>query len=73
MAPISVMQRKVDFALLDWIDWALSSAAPAFGNASLIAGADGLIAKKSFAPYALAGAITFLLFAGIYGVWDLAL
>jgi hypothetical protein len=42
-------------------------------NASLIAGAAGLIAEKSFAPYSIAGAITLLLFAGDYGAWDLTL
>jgi hypothetical protein len=64
-------QRKVDNASLDWLDWALFSTVPALGYASLIAGAAGLIAEKSFAPYAIAGAITLLLFAGIYGTWDL--
>jgi hypothetical protein len=67
------MQRKVDYASLDWLDWTLFSVAPAFGNASMIAGAAGLIAEKSFAPYAIAGAITLLLFAGIYSAWDLTL
>ncbi len=41
--------------------------AEARSNASLIAGAAGLIAEKPFAPYAIAGAITLLLLAGIYG------
>jgi hypothetical protein len=40
---------------------------------SLIAGAAGLIAGKSWAPYAIASAISLLLFAGIYGAWDLTL
>jgi hypothetical protein len=70
---VILMQRRIDFALPDWLDWALFSVAPALGNASLIAGAAGLIAGKSFAPYAIAGAIMFLLFAGIYGAWDLTL
>ena len=61
---VILVQRKIDFASLDWLDWALFSVAPALGNASLIAGAAGLIAEKSFAPYAIAGAITLLLFAG---------
>jgi hypothetical protein len=43
------------------------------GNASVIAGGAGLIAEKSFAPYAIAGASTLLLLAGIYGSWDLTL
>jgi len=41
------------------------------GNASLIAGA--AIAGNSFAPYAIAGAITLLLFVGIHDAWDLTL
>jgi hypothetical protein len=32
-----------------------------------------LIAEKSFAPYAIAGAMVLLLLAGIYGAWDLTL
>jgi hypothetical protein len=66
-------QFKVNIATLDWLDWALFSAVPALGYASLIAGAAGLIAEKSFAPYAIAGAVTLLLFAGIFGAWDLTL
>jgi hypothetical protein len=32
-----------------------------------------LITDKSFAPYAVAGATTLLLSAGVYGAWDLTL
>ena len=70
---VILKQFKTDIATLDWLDWALFSAVPALGYASLIAGAAGLIAEKSFAPYAIAGAITLLLFAGIFGAWDLTL
>jgi hypothetical protein len=70
---VILMQRKIDFASPDWLDWALFSAAPALGNASMIAGAVGLIAEKSFAPWAIAGAVTLLLFAGVFGAWDLTL
>ena len=70
---VIIMQYKTKFASLDWMDFALFSAVPALGYASLIAGAAGLIAEKSFAPYAIAGAIALLLFAGVYGAWDLAL
>ena len=66
-------QRRVDFVSPDWLDWAMFSAVPAVGNASLVFGAAGLIAESSFAPYAIAGAITFLLAAGIYGAWSLTL
>jgi hypothetical protein len=70
---VILMQRKIDFASPDWLDWAQFSAVPALGYASLIAGAAGLIAEKSFAPYAIVGAIALLLFAGVYGAWALAL
>ena len=49
------------------------SVVPMFGDASLIAGAPGLIAEKPFAPNAIAGAITLLLLAGIYGAWSVTL
>ncbi len=70
---VFLKQRKVDFASLDWLDWTMFSVVPMLGNASLIAGAAGLIAEKPFAPYAIAGAITLLLLAGIYGAWSVTL
>jgi hypothetical protein len=70
---VILMQRKVDFASLDWPDWTLFSVVPVLGNASLIVGGAGLIAEKPFAPYAIAVAITLLLLAGIYGAWTLTL
>jgi hypothetical protein len=66
-------QRKIDFVSPDWLDWTLFSVVPVLGNASLIAGAAGLVAEKPFAPYAIAGGITLLLLAGVYGAWDLTL
>ena len=66
-------QRQVNFVLLDWLDRILFSVTPLLGSASLIAGAAGLIADKPFAPYAIAGTITLLLLAGIYGAWHLTL
>jgi len=70
---VILMQRRIDFASPDWLDWTLFSAAPALGYAVLIAGAAGLIADEAFAPYAVAGAVGLLLFAGVYGAWDLTL
>jgi hypothetical protein len=72
-AYVIVKQRKVDFASLDWFDWAVFSIVPMLGNASLIAGAAGLIADKRFALYAIAGAIMLLLFTGIYGAYSVTL
>jgi hypothetical protein len=70
---VILKQRKVDFASPDWLDWTLFSLVPMLGYASLIVGAAGLIAEQSFAPYAIAGAITLLLLAGIYGAWSVTL
>jgi hypothetical protein len=68
-----LMRREPGFASLDWLDRTLFSVAPALANASLIAGAVGLVAERPFAPYAVAGAITLLLIAGIYGAWSITL
>jgi len=70
---VILKQRKLNFHSLDWLDWTQFSLVPILGYASLIAGAAGLIAEKSFAPYAIAGAITLLLLAGIYGAWSVTL
>ena len=72
---VILARRKVKFVSpdYDWLDSTLFSVAPALANVSLVAGAAGLIAEQSFAAYAIAGAITVLLFAGIYGAWDLTL
>jgi hypothetical protein len=70
---VILMQRKADFASLDWIDFAFFSGAPVLCHASLLAGAAGLIAGSSFAPHAVAGAITLSLVTGIRGAWVLTL
>jgi hypothetical protein len=67
------LKRNLGFVALHWLDWIPYVGVPVRGNASVIAGGAGLIAEKSFAPYAIAGASTLLLLAGIYGSWDLTL
>lgn len=67
------LKRKLDFVALHGLDWIIYNGFPVLSNASLIAGGAGLIAEKSFAPYAVAGASTLLLVAGIYKAWDLTL
>jgi hypothetical protein len=67
------MRHKVGLVLPDWHNWLPYVGIPALGSASLIVGAVGLLAERSFAPYAIAGATVLLLFAGIYGAWDLTL
>jgi hypothetical protein len=70
---VILMQRRLDFASPDWIDWVLFAAVPVLSHATLIAGAAGLIARRSFAPCAIAGATTLLLLVGIRGAWILTL
>jgi hypothetical protein len=72
-AYVVLKQRKVDFVSPDRFDWAVLSVAPMLANASLIAGAAGLIADKRFALYAIAGAIMLLLLSGIYGAYSVTL
>ena len=67
------LARKLDFVSLKARDWITYAGAPALANVSLLAGAAGLIAEKSFAPYAIAGAVMLLLFIGILDAWDLTL
>jgi hypothetical protein len=70
---VVVMRHRVGLVLPHWQDWLPYVGVPALGSASLIFGAVGLIAEKSFAPYAIADAMVLSLFAGIYGAWDLTL
>jgi len=70
---VVVMRHKVGLDLPDRSDWLTYVDVPVLGNGSLIVGAVGLLAGRSFAPYAIAGATVLLLFAGIYGAWDLTL
>jgi hypothetical protein len=70
---VILIQRKVDFAALDWSDRLVYSVAPAIAYVSMMAAGVGMIAEASFAPYAIAGTTTLLLITGIYGAWDLTL
>ena len=65
--------RKLDFVSLDAREWIAYAGAPALANAGLLTGAYGLIAEKSFAPYAIGGAIMLFLFVGILDAWDMTL
>lgn len=70
---VVIQRHKVGLVLLDWHDWLPYVGIPALGSTSLVVGAVGLITEKSFAPYAIAGATTLLLVAGVYSAWDLTL
>lgn len=70
---VVIMRHKVGLALVDWHNWLPYVGVPALGSTTLIVGALALLAERSFAPYVLAGATVLLLFAGIYGAWDLTL
>ena len=67
------MKHRRDFVSLGWQDWIPHAGFPALGNASLIAGVTGLAAGKPFTPYAIAGAVTLILIAGINGAWHITL
>ena len=70
---VVVQQRKVGPVWLDWLDRLPYVYVPALACATLIVGSVGLITEKSFAPYAIAGATTLFLVAGVYGAWDVTL
>ena len=70
---VVITRHRAGLFLVDWHNWVPNVGVPVLGNASLIVGAVGLIAEKSFAPYAIAGAIALLRFAGIYGAWGVTL
>jgi hypothetical protein len=52
------------------VDWIFHNVLPVIGSVSLIAGGAGLLAGAAFAPFAIAGSTTFLLFSGIYRTWS---
>jgi hypothetical protein len=66
-------RHKFGSVFHDWYDQLPYVVVPALGYASLVVGAVGLMAEKLFAPYAIAGASALLLFAGIYGAWDITM
>ena len=70
---VILMRQKIGFVFLGWGDWIPWVGLPVLCDASLIAGAVGLMAGKAFAPYAVAGSSALLLFVGIYHTWDLTL
>ena len=70
---VVVKRHQFGLALHDWHDWLPYVGVPALGSACLVVGAVGLIAEKSTATYAIAGSTALLLFAGVYGAWDLTL
>jgi hypothetical protein len=67
------LMGRLDFVSLKASNWITYAGAPALANAGLLAAGAGLIAEKSFAPYAAAGAVMLLLFIGILDAWDLTL
>jgi hypothetical protein len=67
------LKRGLKFVALHGLDWIPYDGIPVLGDVSIIAGGAGLIAAKSFAPYAIAASSALLLVAGIYGAWDLTL
>jgi len=73
VAFVARLMLRLDFVSLKASNWFTYAGAPAVANAGLLVAGAGLIAEKSFAPYAAAGAIMMLLFIGILDAWDLTL
>jgi ABC-type transporter lipoprotein component MlaA len=70
---VVIKRHRFGLALHDWHDWLPYVGIPALGSACLVVGAVGLIVGNTLAPYAVAGATTLLLIAGVFGAWDLTL
>jgi hypothetical protein len=66
-------KRKADYVALSPFDWAAYNGIPLVANASVAVGGLGLIVGNAAAPFAIAGASTLMLAAGIYGAWDTTL
>jgi len=66
-------RRDMELVTMSWAEWIPYVVIPVLGNATLIAGAAGFIAKWAYAPFIVAGGIATLLLSGILGAWDLTL
>ena len=64
---------KADFIELSPSAWIAYDGLPLVANLSVIGGGLGLYFERAFAPFAIAGASVLLLFAGIFGAWDVTL
>ena len=65
--------RQLEFVALKIRDWITYGGAPGLANVGLVAAAVGTITERTFAPYAVAGAIVLLLFVGLLDAWDVTL
>jgi hypothetical protein len=70
---VALKARRLDFVLMDWIDWHFYAVLPCIANACLIGGACFAVLRLPFAPYAIAGGTVLLLVAAIRNAWDVAL
>lgn len=65
--------RGLAFISLGLLDWIPHFCLLLLSSLRLIVGGAGTIRGTSFAPFAIAGATTLLLFSGIYRAWDLSI
>jgi hypothetical protein len=66
----AVLRRSLNLrAIQRTIDRIFHNLVPIVASLSLIAGGAGMIVGAVFAPYAIAGSGTLLLFSGIYRTW----
>jgi hypothetical protein len=71
--PTVILKRQLDFIELSGLDRVVYNAAPLVADVALIAGGAGVFFGNPLGPFAVAAASTLLLFAGVYGAWDLTL
>ena len=67
------MRGKTGIVELRGLNWIAYNGVPLLANVSLICGGVGLYGERAFAPFAIAGASTLQLAAGIFGAWDVTL
>jgi hypothetical protein len=67
------LRGKTGIVDLRGLSWFAYNGVPLLANFSLVCGAVGLYFERAFAPFAIAGASTLQLAAGIFGAWDVTL
>jgi hypothetical protein len=67
------LKGEADIVELRGLNWIAYNGVPLLANVCLICGGVGLYFERAFAPFAIAGASTLQLAAGIFGAWDVTL
>jgi hypothetical protein len=67
------LRGQAGIAELHGLSWIAYNGVPLLANVVLLCGGGGLYFERAFAPFAIAGASTLQLAAGIFGAWDVTL